>query len=421
MIRRRPATVLLATGALLALTGCATGPTGPAGPPAVHRGDVRTVELGTLTARDVAAAQTAFGIDLLHAVCAQSPQDNVVLSPTSAAEALGLLYASAGGGTATRIADLLHLPAWSPDVTAAVQQHTRALAGLAAPAGTDLTAEDAPDSLRMSNRLWPSTYATPAPEYLDDLATAYEASVETLDFGDDPVGSTVRINEQTSEDTAGLIPTLLDEPVPEDTYAVLTNALHLDASWRSPFVSTEREPFTTPAGERDVDMMHGADGTARAADGWLAVDLPYRDGTLQATAVLPPQDVDPCGVTTGTLDALADAEAETADVVLPRLHVAQSHDLRDTLEALGLPLTGDFRRLGPNLAIDAVVQKTTLDVDEQGTEAAAATAIVAVPVSAPWPPPVAVVLDRPFLLLLTDTATGSPLFTAVIQDPTAGA
>ncbi|GEK22615.1 serpin family protein [Cellulomonas xylanilytica] len=418
MTRRRSATALLASGALLALSACATGPTGPAGPPAVHRGEVRSVELGQLTARDVAAAQTAFGLDLLHAVCAQRPQENLVLSPTSAAEALGMLYPSAGGGTAARIAELLHLPAWSPDLTAAVQQHTRALAGLAAPDGTDLTAEDAPDSLRVSNRLWAYTHADPTPQYLDAIATGYDASVETLDFADDPVGSTDRINAQISEDTAGLIPTLLDEPLPGDTYAVLTNALHLDATWSSPFVFTERAPFATPDGDRDVDLMHGADGTARSADGWVAAELPYRDGTMQAVAVLPPQGEDPCGLTGGTLDTLAGAEGEAAEVALPRLHLEQSHDLLETLMTLGLPVTGDFRGLGTgNLEITKVVQKTSLRVDEQGTEAAAATAVVSEMVSAPWPPPVQVVLDRPFLLLLTDSATGSPLFTAVIHDP----
>lgn len=420
MVQRRPATVVL-TAALLALTGCASVPSGPAAPPEMHRGEVRAVELGSLTAQDVAAAQRAFGIDLLHAVCAEKPEENLVLSPTSAAEALGLLYPAAGGETAARIAELLHLPVWSPDLVAAVRQHTQALAGLGAPAGTDLKAEDAPDSLRISNRLWTDTHADPTAEYLNDVATAYDAGVESLDFRNDPEGSTDRINAQISEDTAGLIEKLLVPPLAPETYAVLTNALHLDASWLSPFEDTYLLPFATPSGGRDVDMMYGAVGTARAADGWVAVELPYRDGTLAALAVLPPDGTDPCGVTGGTLDALAAADGEHAAVVLPPLHVEQSHELLDTLEALGLPLAGDFRGLGSaDLEITRVVQNTYLEVDEKGTEAAAATAVVIEELSESIGPSQEVVFDRPFLLLLSDTATGSPLFTAVIQDPSQG-
>ena len=202
------------------------------------------------------------------------------------------------------------------------------------------------------------------------------------------------------------------------TEAVLTNALHLDASWLSPFQDTHQRPFATPGGARDVDMMYGAEGRARAADGWVAVELPYRDGTLTALAVLPPDGTDPCAVATGTLDTLEHADGVPAVVVLPPLHVEQSHDLLKTLVALGLPQGGDFRGLGSGgVTIDRVVQKTYLVVDEKGTEAAAATAVTMDSSSAPISMAQTVVFDRPFLLLLTDTATGSPLFTAVIRDP----
>src|SRR6187549_332193 len=97
MVRSRPSTVALATvalgaSALFAVTGCASAPDGPAAPPPAHAGEVRADGLGPLTAQDVAAAQTAFGFDLLHAVCAQNPQENLVISPTSAAEAIGMLH-----------------------------------------------------------------------------------------------------------------------------------------------------------------------------------------------------------------------------------------------------------------------------------------------------------------------------------------
>ncbi|WP_250446911.1 serpin family protein, partial [Actinotalea sp. C106] len=108
--------------AALALAACASAPE-VAAPPAVQRGQTLPVELGDLTARDVGRAHTAFGLDLLHLLCAQAPDENTTVSPTSAALALGLLHPAARGTTAETFGDLLHLPAWSPELAAALQAH----------------------------------------------------------------------------------------------------------------------------------------------------------------------------------------------------------------------------------------------------------------------------------------------------------
>jgi serpin B len=407
-VNRWPA---LALSAAL-LTGCGT-----AGASTVHRGSALPVEPGELTAQDVAGAQTAFGLDLLHAVCARAPGENLLLSPTSAAEALSLLQPAAGGQTAEALRRLLHLPEWSPDLVAALREHTQALDGLRYDG--DLDDEDAPDALQMSNRLWAALGLEPDPEYLDAIATAFDADVRAPDFAGDPGGATDEINETVEEDTRGIIEKLFDDPLPSSTRAVLTNALHLKARWAEPFVDTQPEPFAGPDGERTVDMMSGATGAGRTADGWVLVDLPYRDGTLSAVAVLPPEGTGPCDVDLATLTALRSGPARNVAVALPRLHVEQSHELLRDLVELGLPVDGDYSGLGAaGLSISKVVQKTYLDVNEAGTEAAAATGI-AMEVSAPVTTG-SVVFDRPFLLLLTDTATQSPLFVTVVQDPSGG-
>ena len=185
--------------AATALAGC--GAAGAA--PEVHRGDVAPVQPGSLTARDLADTQTAFGLDLLHSVCDAAPGENVLLSPTSAAVALSLLYPAARGGTAEDFGALLHLPEWSPDLVAAAHEHTHALDALRYDG--DLDDEDAPDSLQTSNRLWTVTGLEPDPRYLDDLATAFDAGVAALDFVGDPVGATDRINAAVEEDTRGII------------------------------------------------------------------------------------------------------------------------------------------------------------------------------------------------------------------------
>jgi len=174
----------VAAGTVAVLVACGTA----GATPEIHQGNALPGQAGALTARDVADAQTAFGVDLLHAVCEQAPEQNVLLSPASAAEALGLLYPAAGGATAVAFAALMHLPAWSPDLVAAMREHTRALDGLRFDG--DLDDEDAPDSLQMSNRLWTALDLEPESRYLDDIATAFDADVRALDFAGDPGGAT---------------------------------------------------------------------------------------------------------------------------------------------------------------------------------------------------------------------------------------
>jgi serpin B len=410
-----PRGLRFAAAACMAATLGACGTAGAT--PRVQRGDAVPVQTGALTAGDVAAMQTAFGVDLLHAVCERADGENLLLSPTSAAEALSLLYPAAGGQTAESFRSVLHLPAWSPDLVAAMRNHTRALDGLRYDG--DLDDDDAPDALQMSNRLWTATGLAPDPRYLDDLATAFDADVRALDFADDPAGATDRINATVADDTRGIIEELFEDPLDQDTMAVLTNALHLKARWADPFTDTRTAPFDAPSGEVDVDMMGGSSGTGRTTEGWQSVELPYRDGTLAAVAVLPPEGTDPCEVDAATLSDLRDAPPETVGVQLPRLRIEQTHQLLDVLASMGLPVEGDYSGLGrDDLFLSQVVQKTFLDVDEDGTEAAAATGVAVEAVSAAAPEQ-SVVFDRPFLFLLTDTETRSPLFVTVVTNPSA--
>jgi serpin B len=405
---RRTWSRLTALGAAVVLGACGTASAEPD-----LEGKPYAVSAGALAATDVAAAQTAFGLDLLHAVCAAAPGENVLLSPTSAAEALGLLYPAAGGVTAEQAGRVLHLPAWSPDLVAALREHTRALAGLRYDG--DLDDDDAPDALLMSNRLWTQTGLEPEKGYLDDLATAFDAGVQPLDFAGDARGATDRINDSVDADTRGLIGKLFDEPLDAGTLAVLTDALYLKARWATPFTDTATAPFAAPSGEVTAHLMSGSGGPARAADGWRSVELPYRDGTLTAVAVLPPEGTDPCTLDATTLAALDGAAPRPVDVELPRLHIEQAHSLLHVLADLGFPAGGDWSRLAPDAVLTEVVQKTVLKVDEQGTEAAAATGGV-MGTSGRVAQEV-VTFDRPFLFLLTDTATRSPLFVTVVNDP----
>jgi serpin B len=170
--------------------------------------------------------------------------------------------------------------------------------------------------------------------------------------------------------------------------------------------------------------MQNPDGTfaARTAAGWQSVVLPYQGGKLQAVALLPPRPARPSATDCATPDAttltaLTTGASRPAAVVLPKLDLSQTLPLTHQLAAMGLPLHGDYTGLGGlDTDISEVLQKVVMKVDQSGTKAAAATGI-----------PIAtsaridaqtVSFTRPFLLLLEDTATHTPLFLASVVDPT---
>lgn len=266
-------------------------------------GKMEPLQPGSLTAQDISAAQTSFGLDLMKAVCG-SDGANTLISPSSAADALGLLDASADGVTAQRLSALLHLPVWSPAVVSAVHDHRLALAAV-----SEDTGKSDADTLRTSNRVWPAISNHPTAGYLDDVRTAYGAQVRTLNYAGAPGHATKVINAQVSQDTDGLIPRLFDAPLDRNTAAVLTNALVLKATWRQPFLLHDKnEPFRLGSGaSSSVRLMDAAKPAAYThAGGWQAAVLPYTSGTLQAVAILPPHGSGACALPTAAqLSALS--------------------------------------------------------------------------------------------------------------------
>ena len=362
----------------------------------------------SLSPAQVTAAEDAFSLALFGRVCPSAPGANLLLSPESAAEALGMLYAGAKGPTAAVVGRLLRLPAWSPGLVAAVSRHTTALATL--------------HQLAVSNHLFEQSGDRPAPQVLDDLRTAYASGVRVVNFRDEPA-TTNQINAVIARETHSLIPALFQTPLPASTQTVLTNALYLKAAWRSPFPGATPAPFRTASGRvLQVPMMSSTEPVAsyRQAGGWQSATLPYVDGRLAAVALLPPAHAARCAVPAPPqwTALTAGKSAQPAAVQLPRLHLSQTwNNLATSLAAMGLPLNGDYSGLGPaDSQISEVVQQDTMDVTPAGTTAAAATG-VAVGAAALSGRPLTLTFNRPFLLLLEDTTTHTPLFLALITDP----
>jgi serpin B len=356
----------------------------------------------------ITAAEDAFGLALLRRVCAPAPDANLLLSPESAAEALGMLYAGAKGATAAALGRLLRLPAWQPGLVAALNRHTAQLSGLR--------------QLAISDHLFEQSGVRPSPRVLDDLRTAYRAGLWTVDFGTEPA-TTNQINAVVGHDTHGLVPTLFPAPLPQSTRAVLSNTVYLKARWQQPFPATSAAPFHTASGRVvQVPVMSSTDPVARyrRADGWQSATMPYAGGRLAAVGLLPPAHAAGCAVPTpAQWTALtAGTSTQSTGVRLPRLRLSKTWDnLQTPLAAMGLPLSGDYSGLGPaDSQISEIVQRDTMDVTPAGTTAAAATG-VAVGTAERVGPAVALTFNRPFLLLLEDTATHAPLFLAWITDP----
>lgn len=412
----RAAVAGLSIAAVIGLAACGTstssggsGRTGPGtskGENAVLVGKVEPLQPGSVSADQVAAADTEFGFALSGKLCSAAPTSNLTLSPASAAEALGMLDAGSAGPTRAAVGRLLHLPGWSPALVAALHAQSAALGKVA--------------QVTVTNHVFEQTGLSPTHQTLDDLVTAYGADLRQVNFSDEP-GATDTINAVISHDTDKLIPTLFGQPLDPGTRTVLANAILLDAKWQEPFPTSQPGTFHAASGKPvTATLMDNSEGSfaSRTAEGWQSVVLPYT-GNLQAVAMLPPIGSTPnCSTpSAATLSALTAGTSRSVGVVLPKLNLSQTLPLTQTLAGMGLPLSGDYSGLGAgDSQISKVIQKVVMKVDEKGTKAAAATGI-GITTSLRAGSEV-VTFDRPFLLLLEDTTTHTPLFLARVADPT---
>lgn len=374
------------------------------------------------TAFAPAAATGAFGLDLLGA----QPPGNTVLSPDSVAAALAMAGTGADGRTAAQIARGLRLK--GPAAFDLVGNLQHVIAGAQASAG-----EGHPQAptLALANGLFLQQGFPVEPSFIGGLQRHFGATPEALDFAGDPAGSAAAINSWVSEHTAGIIPALLGE-LPMETRLVLTNAVYLKAAWQHPFYRADTSPasFHLHNGVTRVEFMHQIE-RLRYGSGpyYKAVELPYRASTMSLLVVLP------VGEGVGALQhqlgrgglggVVRSLSPETVKLSLPRFHLTAQTGLEEALKSLGMAASfsnaADFSGIttAVPLKLDTVEHAADLSVDEEGTVAAAATGVVAIPVSAPLIPPDAVTFNanRPFLFFLRDNSTGAVLFAGRLTNP----
>ena len=372
--------------------------------------------------RPYGAADAAFGLDVLGAWCRSDPQANLVLSPASLASGLGMAYLGARGGTARAMAGVLHLPAAGGQaLEAGLQARSAALRGLVGPGVT----------VDASDQVWADPGLSTERSYLNAVATGYDAGVAQAPLLHDPEKARQEINRAIATATDRHIPQLLPPGSLKDIGWVLTDALYLHAAWAAPFDSSETGPgpFTTAAGSRVMArfMINGPYRAVRAG-GWTAVWLPYSGGKLAMEALLPPAGAGctlPAAAALGTMTSrLASGPPGplTVSVAFPKVNLATQASMRSLLIQLGMGVAftpaADFTGLSMQACcIGLVEHAATLDIGEKGTVASAATAVGMEPTAARVQPP-QVLFNRPYLLVVTDRATGEPLFMARVTNPT---
>jgi serine protease inhibitor len=375
-----------------------------------------------------------------------SKPGNLFYSPASVRIAMAMAAAGARGDTATEMHTALALPAGD----AAHVAFGKLLADWAALATPPLPSTPATDAqmqqwqeqeleqkrvvLRVVNRLWAQTGHKFREEFLALLRDDYRAPLGTVDFHHD--AARVTINKWVADATEHKIKELIANPIPSDTKLVITNAVYFKARWAEEFnvSATEQQPFFVAGGAQvRVPLMRRV-GYVRLArlDGAMMAELPYGDGRLVMHVVLPTardglahlEEAYAKGALAKWIAALSSARVE---LMLPRFRTSSSFELAEKLSAHGMPKAfvypgADFSGIDGthDLFIGSVVHQAFVDVDEKGTEAAAATAVMMRAGSAmPTEKPVVFRADHPFLFFIRDTASGAILFAGRLVDPSA--
>lgn len=377
-----------------------------------------------------AKAITGFTERMVASVLAGS-SDNLVCSPYSVAAALAMTANGARDKTATEMLAVLG-GLTVDDLDAGLAALSATFASRAG-AKTKSDGNKADIALDIANSLWGQRGTTWEQPFLDALAKWFGAGMNLVDYVAATEAARARINGWTAAATHNKINDLLPEgALDPSTRLVLVNAVYLKAPWEEPFAAsaTQKAPFTLAAGGTvQADMMRGSFERASAATGpgYTAVSLPYAGGELAMTLVLPGRSNSESLIEwlkSGLLSAaLADLRPRPVNLAMPKWTFRSRLALKPVLSALGMPSafegSADFSGITREvqLAIDEVFHQGFVAVDEEGTEAAAATAVVMSEVSAPADP-LQVTLDRPFLFVVHDVASRTPLFIGRVADPT---
>lgn len=372
----------------------------------------------------VVKGNTAFACDLYAKLRGQ--EGNLFCSPYSISTALAMTYTGARTQTADQMAKTLHFSLEQGRLHPAFAALQQELAGDGKKRGYQL---------QVANALWGQLGYPFKNDFLDTTRANYGGAFQPLDFKNNPEQARQTINTWVEKQTQDKIKGLLRKGIIKtNTRMVLTNAIYFKGDWAAKFKKefTRDEPFHQTATQKvNTPLMHRT-GKYRYLDGgdFQALQMPYTGDDLSMVVLLP-KKVDGLADFEKTLtpaklaDWLPKLREQTVVVSLPKFKMTSEFTLNDQLSAMGMPLAfdedkADFKGIADvsneNLHISKVIHKAFVDVNEEGTEAAAATAvIIAAPTSAPIQ--IAFRADHPFVFLIRDNRSGSILFLGRLANP----
>ncbi len=348
---------------------------------------------------------------------------NLFYSPYSISLALAMTYAGARGETEGQMSDVLNFTLSQNDLHPAFNALDQQLTGKEKPENFELN---------IANAFWGQENYHFEEAYLDTLARNYGAGIGILDFMGEPEESREIINEWVEAKTENKIEDLLPKgSISPATRAVLTNAIYFLAKWQNPFQesNTEDGKFTLLNGEEvNVPMMFQSSKFRYAEGGsYKAVELQYNVEDMSMLVVLPERgsfsDFEKSLNSDWLGDIISNLETKEVELKMPKFEFEKSLNLSKTLIKMGMPVAfspdADFSGItgDRSLLIDEVFHKAFVSVDEKGTEAAAATAVVMRETSVM--PTVELSLDSPFIFMIRDNETGTILFAGRVLNPNA--
>lgn len=361
-------------------------------------------------------AANRLGFDLFRELAAKDAGGNTFISPYSVHTALTMAWAGAKGATASEMSSVMRLPS------------AGAVEGAAA-LGRALASADSMARFDVANSLWLKRGLPVRPEFRGLVERAFNGTAAELDFGDPSALRT--INGWVKQKTNGMIDRILDR-IPGNAALYLINAIYFKGRWQRQFDPSLTEPreFSLPGGGSSKLPFMRQDGEFQylKGEGFQAVRLPYGGGRFAMYVFLPDKQ-DGLGAMVASLDAdrwaqwLAGFATRKGQLRMPRYKADFFQDLVPALTKLGMRRAfgggADFTGMAPaGLCIDEVLHKAVVEVDEEGTVAAAVTSIgVKFTSVRPGPPPFEMVVDHPFLMAIADGETGTVLFLGAINEP----
>lgn len=370
----------------------------------------------------------AFAFGFYHQV--NGDNGNLVFSPYSISIASAMLYGGAGGETASQIASTLHFNLPPNQFHPAMNALSLDLAQR--PAQSRRIDRKNPMQLNIANAVWGQRDYPFEMPYLDLLAVNYGCGVRLVDFITEPDSARQRINDWVDRETKGKIKDILPpDAVDLDTRLVLANAVYFKAAWDEAFVEklTHDAPFTLLDGSQVhvPTMQTEGDIPVRIGSGvgYQVVALPYKGDLAEMVIILP--DLGEFNSLESTMDSelfeaiLQELRPINLTLFMPRFEFTVDFDLKIVLSAMGMPLAFDYTKADfsnitkvERLFVQQAFHKAYILVNEEGTEAAAASIMIPAPVS---PLPQYLRIDRPFIFIIRDVPTGTVLFAGRVVNP----